>query len=340
MPAIPQHQVDMLLDGFRRLLEAYGPADPDGAANPADAFFMYRLLLGRNPDPTVDLPWLLGAHRTFRDLRQTVLDSDEFAANGTFTPPHRQWMAQLEAFRFWFDTSDRDMGTVMAIGRYEPECVRFVRQTLRPGMRCVDAGAQTGFYTCVMASLVGQTGIVHAFEPMPENYELLLKNVEENGFDLRVRAYQLACSNHPAQLEASRVGRMYVAGAVEGYPRVSMTAVPIDDVVSDDVDFIKIDVEGHEPSVLEGMRKLIRRSHPIILSECNDYWLQEFSRTSSREYVDLLGTYGYETFEPTDLTSALTPDSQVLRDRRIFDLVAIPQGAVEAHVNAAHQAAR
>ena len=79
-----------------------------------------------------------------------MLDSDEFAGNGTFTPPHRLWMAELDEFRFWFNTSDREMGVVMAMGRYEPSCVRFVRQALRPGMRCLDAGAQTGFYTCLM----------------------------------------------------------------------------------------------------------------------------------------------------------------------------------------------
>ena len=340
MPAATQYQIDVLLDGFRRLLEGYRPADPDDAANPADAFFLYRLLLGRNPDPRVELSALLSGQGTFRELRQSVLDSDEFAGSGTFTPPHRRWMAELDGFRFWFNTSDREMGTVMAMGRYEPECVRFVRQTLRPGMRCLDAGAQTGFYTCMMASLVGETGIVHAFEPMPENYELLLKNVGENGFDGRVRTYQLACSNLAAQIEASRVGPMYVAGAVEGYPRVSMTAVRVDDIVRDDVDFIKIDVEGHEPAALEGLRGLISRSHPIIVSECNDYWLQSCSGTNSREYIDLLKAYGYDAFELSDLTSALTPDSQVFRDRRIFDVVAIPQGAVGAHARMAQQSAR
>ena len=113
--------------GFRTLLESYRPANPDDAVNPADAFFLYRLLLGRNPDTAVELPGLLSDRRTFRELRQSVLDSDEFAGNGTFTPPHRLWMAELEEFRFWFNTSDREMGVVMAMGRYEPE-MRPLRQ--------------------------------------------------------------------------------------------------------------------------------------------------------------------------------------------------------------------
>lgn len=329
MTRITQRQIDLLLDGFRTLLESDRPADPDHAVNPADAFCLYRLLLGRNPDAAVDLPGLLSDPRTFRELKQSVLDSDEFGS-GTFTPPHRRWMAELDEFRFWFNTSDREMGVVMAMGRYEPSCVRFIRQALRPGMRCLDAGAQTGFYTCLIASLVGETGMVYAFEPMPECYQVLVKNVAENGYGSRVRPYQLACSSAASELEASRVGSMYVAGAVDGCPRVSMTAGRLDDIVQDDVDLIKIDVEGHEPAALDGMRQVIARSHPIIVSECNEYWLQCCSKTSSREYIDLLNAYGYDVFEISDLSSALTPDSRVLRDVRIFDVVAIPRGAVEA----------
>ena len=125
-----------------------------------------------------------------------------------------------------------------------------------------------------MASAVGETGTVYAFEPMPASYELLLKNIQENGFGPRVRPYQLACSNGATQIEASQVGQMYVAGTVPGCPQVAMTAVRVDEIVHDAVDLIKIDVEGHEPAAIEGMRDLIARSHPIIVSECNEYWLR------------------------------------------------------------------
>jgi FkbM family methyltransferase len=317
-------QVELLLNGFRTLLESYEPADPDQSVNPADAFFMYRLLLGRNPDAAVELPALLRNGSTTRDLRQSVLDSDEFARDGVFTPPHRLWMAELDGFRFWFNTSDRDMGVVMATDRYEPSSVRFIRQALRSGMKCIDAGAQTGFYTCLMASLVGETGTVYAFEPMPASYELLLKNVQENGFGPRVRTYQLACSNSAIELEGSRVGTMYVAGAVPGCQQVSMTAVRADDIVDDVVDLIKIDVEGHEPAAIEGMQHLIARSHPIIVSECNEYWLRNCSKTSSREYVELLNSYGYTVFDINDLSRTVTADSPLLHESGIFDVVAIP----------------
>ena len=128
-----QEQIEWLVNGFRNLLESYRAADPDGAVNPADAFFLYRLLLGRNPSATVDLPMLMRNGETFRELLQRVLDSDEFARVATFMPPHREWMSELDGFRFWFNTSDREMGVVMAIGQYEPTSVRFIKQALRRG---------------------------------------------------------------------------------------------------------------------------------------------------------------------------------------------------------------
>ena len=326
----PQHdQIDVLLNAFRTLLESYRPADPDGGVNPADAFFMYRLLLGRNPDVRSDLPGLLHSPETFRELRQRVLDSDEFANGGSFTPPHRTWMTEVEGFRFWFNTSDREMGVVMATGQYEPDCVRFIRKALRRGMTCIDAGAQTGFYTCLMASLVGETGKVHAFEPMPASYDLLVKNVKENRFDARVCTYQLACSNAASEIEGSQVGAMYVAGAVPGCRPVSMSTVRIDEVVQSPVDLIKIDVEGHEPAAIDGMRHLIAQSHPVIVSECNEYWLQNCSGTSSRAYLELLNSFGYRVFDVSDLSVAVTPDSPLLEQLRIFDVVALPRESLD-----------
>jgi FkbM family methyltransferase len=277
----------------------------------------------------LELPALLRETGTFRQLRQRVLDSDEFAKNGSLIPPHRVWMTECEDFRFWFNTSDRDMGVVMATGQYEPESVRVIRKILRPGMTCIDAGAQTGFYTCLMASVVGEGGMVHAFEPMPASYELLVKNVQENRFETRVRTYQLACSNAATEIEASQVGAMYVAGAVPGCPPVSMRAVRVDEIVQEPVALIKIDVEGHEPAAIEGMRDLIRRSHPVIVSECNEYWLNHCSGTSSGAYVGLLNSFGYHVFDIHDLSVAVTPESPALDHLRIFDVIALPRESLD-----------
>ena len=56
-------------------------------------------------------------------------------------------------------------------------------------MRCIDAGANTGYYACRMGMLVGELGKVYAFEPMPANFRILQKNIDENKLHAIVEAH-------------------------------------------------------------------------------------------------------------------------------------------------------
>ena len=188
-------EIAELMQHLQLLLTSYNNLDYGRQLNPGDAFFAIRLLLGRNPDLTKELPHILADTRTFREFLADLLSSDEFSHCPGFIPPNRVFMAELQDFRLWFNTGDREMGMVMASGQYEPRSVELLKSIIRPGMKCIDAGAHIGFYTCLMASLVGKTGKVYAFEPMPSHFELLLKNIEENQLQQRVKAYNLACSD-------------------------------------------------------------------------------------------------------------------------------------------------
>src|SRR5689334_10107677 len=97
---------DAVLESMAMLLEAYEPLDPQRALSPADAFFAYRLLLYRNPDPSLELPGLLSSAQTYAAFLAGLLASDEFYRTGGLIPAHRSLMAEVEGFRFWFDTTD------------------------------------------------------------------------------------------------------------------------------------------------------------------------------------------------------------------------------------------
>ena len=65
---------------------------------------------------------------------------------------------------------------------YEPFEIEIVRQVVKKGDTAIDIGAMIGCYTLVFAKLVGDTGRVFAFEPEIENYEILKKNININGY--------------------------------------------------------------------------------------------------------------------------------------------------------------
>lgn len=319
--------LDALVESLKDVLATYQPLELGRRVEPIDAFYAYRLLLGRNPDPDAELPALLAGRPTLRAFLSGLLSSREFYQTGGLLPAGRLLMAELEGFRFWFDTADREMGARMAFDLYEPETVALVRRLVRPGMHCLDVGAQTGFFTCLMASLVGPSGQIQSFEPMPSSYRILTKNVEENRFQDRVRLHQLAASDSMSVLEASMISNMYIAGRVEGATPVQMHAVRIDDVVSGPVDFVKIDVEGHEPAAIAGMGDLIRRCRPVLLSEANTYWLRSGSGVSAREYVGLLRSLCYEVYDADNQTQPLTDDALGQDDLANINVIAVPAGS-------------
>jgi FkbM family methyltransferase len=321
-----EHHTEALVSAFRTLAEQWGPVDYGRQLNAADAFAAYRLLLGRNPSAD-ELRTLVDSPQTLRQFLECLATTWEFERSAGFFPPNRVLMSEVEGFRFWFNTSDREMGVRMALGLYEPESVAVMKRIVKPGMRCIDAGAQTGFFTCLMASLVGEAGAVDAFEPMPASFSMLSRNVHENGWPDRVRLHRLAVSRAPSAIEVSTLGRMFVVGSIESAVRTEIQAVRLDDVIHTRVDFIKLDIEGHEPAALEGMRQLIETSKPIIMSECNEYWLRHCSQTTSQEYCRRLESLGYDLYVPEDLSRPKLSDTFNLGTLDTIDIVAVPKGA-------------
>jgi tRNA G37 N-methylase Trm5 len=70
----------------------------------------------------------------------------------------------------------------MVNGAWERDTVRLFERILRAGDVVVDIGAHVGYFTLIAARSVGPEGRVYAFEPDPENYALLVRNIELNGY--------------------------------------------------------------------------------------------------------------------------------------------------------------
>jgi FkbM family methyltransferase len=131
----------------------------------------------------------------------------------------------------------------------------------------IDVGANFGLYTRELARL---SKSVHAFEPSPKLADLLRRTSASN-----VTVHETALSDRSGEAELmvpqGDGGPVHGLASIEsrldlaGLPVVS-TRVPtarLDDVIQQDVAFVKIDVEGHELSVLNGAVKLLGRCHRL-----------------------------------------------------------------------------
>ena len=215
----------------------------------------------------------------------------------------------------------------MAFGNYEPISVQLVTKILKPGMHCIDAGAQIGYYTCILATCVGKTGKVWAFEPMPSNYQLLVKNIKENGLENIVQPYELACSDSNSLIEGTMTTGMYIVGEIGTGTRITMESIRVDDLIKEAVDIVKIDIEGHEPAALNGMRVIISENNPIIFSEINEYWLRLCSNSNGNEYISFLNSLGYDVYDVKNLRKPIAAGSLKLDILDTMNIVAFPKGS-------------
>lgn len=176
---------------------------------------------------------------------------------------------------------------------YEPVETAYVKDIVRPGFVVVDVGANIGYYTTLLAKLVGNSGMVYAFEPDQENYQVLKRNIEANGLT-NVVAENLAVSDRTREINLFYTGdkgdqRTY--DSKDGRKHVVINATSLDDYFrgkNTRIDFIKVDIQGSEGEALLGMRNVLKNNRDVILNM--EFWPfgLEKSGFGSKRMFDLL----------------------------------------------------
>lgn len=193
----------------------------------------------------------------------------------------------------------------MYFSAYEPEEVAFLRRALRPGDVCVDVGANIGYFTAVMAARVGPSGAVHAFEPVPE-YHARLAALRDANPRHHIHAVNdaLGSAESMACIQVTRDRNIGWNTLVPGFMeadaarathtvRVRRLDAYLDSAGVDRVALVKLDAEGYELPVLEGMSGLFARGgRPIVLCEVAPVAYPLLGRTVA-ELFELMAGHGY-----------------------------------------------
>ena len=161
----------------------------------------------------------------------------------------------------------------MAVNRYEEATTRVFQSLVKPGMVVIDVGAHVGYYSLLAARQVGPAGKVSAIEPESTNFALLQRNIELNGYT-NIVMLNKAASNRVGSttlfltaLDNGRHSTYRHASPERGSIAVDTTTL---DAVIDaqgwaKVDLVKVDVEGAERDVLDGMDRLLQNSTDLKL---------------------------------------------------------------------------
>jgi FkbM family methyltransferase len=188
---------------------------------------------------------------------------------------------------------------------YEQSAFKVMGKILKPGDLVVDVGANIGLYSVAIARLVYPSGKVFSFEPASESFMALLDHVRRNNLANMIEAYMCVIGDQPG-------GCIFTQDGVLGTNRIggSKSQSKNAKTVFREVrtldqffnqkrllpDFIKIDVEGYEMSVLKGAQEILSRKKCPILCELHPgYW--ETMDLDACDFIERAEKLGYHILE-------------------------------------------
>lgn len=156
-------------------------------------------------------------------------------------------------------------------GLHEFEDMGFLLHFLRAEDTFFDIGANVGSYSLLASGYVGSKTL--SFEPNPVTYNLLLKNIELNNLENKIKPHQIALAKDFGQLNfttAYDTGNHIVSDSDLSEKVVKVEIKPIDYFAGFEPILLKIDVEGFETEVIEGGKKLLMNNKlKAIIIELN-----------------------------------------------------------------------
>jgi FkbM family methyltransferase len=213
-------------------------------------------------------------------LRKLVLPlmkrlSFDFSIRHHWLPERRVFLSFFQHKGYWYHGKARERETMESFATLIP-----------PGATVIEVGGHIGYISMWLASLVGANGRVIVFEPGPNNHRYLLRNIEsldnvewiDSAASDCVGKVSFYCDNLTGQ-NNSLVSDFDVldANASRTGIKAERIEVTVDTITLDAFcdargiapDFIKVDVEGAELSVVRGMRSVLRKFKPRLMIEQN-----------------------------------------------------------------------
>lgn len=179
----------------------------------------------------------------------------------------------LGRYKMFVDPTDEGLSPhLMLDGIWELWTTEAILGFVQAGMTVIDVGANLGYYTLLLADLVGAKGRVHAAEPNPRMMSYLHRSLRVNGLQDRVSLHTAPVAAQAGEQVVLHVPstlpqNAFITAVSQDTPNPhALATTTVDDIVGDGpVDFIKIDADGAEQSIWQGMRHVLARRRPLVV---------------------------------------------------------------------------
>lgn len=223
----------------------------------------------------------------------------------------------LGRYKMIVDTADVGLSSHLLLdGYWEMWLTELLTDIVRPGMTVVDVGANLGYFTLLMAELVGPTGHVHAFEPNADLARRMTQSLAINGFETIVTVHEQALADtendvllvvptdepknghllpadHPVAGDQATETRLMRTRRLDSYGELL------------DADIIKIDADTSELAIWQGMTAILESRRPLTI-------VLEFARMRYADpgaFIDRIVADGFSLAEIT-LEAGIQPTTR------------------------------
>ncbi len=221
-----------------------------------------------------------------------------------------------EQFSIVIDPSNGFVDTeIFASGVYEPDILSTIKKYLAPGATFVDIGSNIGQHALFAASVVGPSGTVVAFEPIPKLVTQLQESCAQNNFASRLTIKALACSdttgNLHIKLKPGNIGGSSLHHENATFPEITIPTDQADNHLTQlaKVSVIKIDTEGHEIEALRGLTKTLEKHRPTLIIEYSPS-LRNDSAHYAEAFFTILNNHRYRYYDLEDGDRAILDTDQ------------------------------
>jgi FkbM family methyltransferase len=198
-------------------------------------------------------------------------------------------------------------------GGWEPFETQVVAKAVNRGDVVLDLGANIGYYTLLFSRLVGEGGKVFAFEPDPDNWALLEKNVAANRCR-NVTLVRKAVSDRTGKtrlyLARDNKGDHRIYNSGDGRHSIEIEAIRLDEYFQGyqgAINLVKMDIQGSEIGALRGMGQLLEKHRDLmILSEFWPVGLRRFG-TDPRLFLTALREWGFQLYDVNEVKQRIWP---------------------------------
>lgn len=210
----------------------------------------------------------------------------------------------VNGYKLFINPKDKVLSDVLIRDNiWESMETNYFLSKIKKGNIILDIGANIGYYTLLFSKLVGSKGKVFSFEPDPDNFRILSKNVFFNKLR-NVVLVNKAVSDKTGKLnlflDEMNKGDHRSYDSNDGRKSIEINSISLDDyfkAYKGKIDFIKIDTQGAEGMILRGMGKVLK-SRKNIQIVC-EFWPMGLSKSKfkPKEFLNLLMNSGFKIFE-------------------------------------------